>query len=237
MKIQVVATARQLSAVPTENKTVVVIDVLRATSVITTALMNGASAVWPVSSAEEAGRLAEKFAPGWAFRCGEREGRKIPGFDLGNSPLEFTKNIVAGKNIILTTTNGTVAIQQSHAASRLYIVSFLNLSFAAMKLAEFQDELLIACSGTNDLFSMDDALCAGMLIDTISQFQPLQVDDLGLTLQSFARQPGSLFQKLRNCYHLNYLLSIGYREDVDYCLQTDLFKVLPVLQNKTYLSL
>ena len=108
MKIEVVATAQQLSEGFTKDKTVVVIDVLRATSVITTALFHGAAAVWPVLSVEEANALFQRFPAGTALRGGERGGMKIDGFEQGNSPLSYTAGTVSNKHLILTTTNGTV---------------------------------------------------------------------------------------------------------------------------------
>ena len=228
MKIEVVATAGQATENLTKGKTVVVIDVLRATSVITTALYHGAEAVWPVASIEEAHRLYDSFTRGTALRGGERQGLIIPGFELGNSPLSYTSETIAAKNIILTTSNGTHAIRNSAAAQALFVVSFLNLPFAARQLQN-ATELIIVCSGTNGRFSADDGLCAGMLILELEKFTDTICCDLGLVLRQFAAQAGSPAEKLVSCFHLNYLQSIGYQADIDFCLQQGLMPVLPVL--------
>lgn len=230
MKIEVVATAQQLSAGFTKDKSVVVIDVLRASSVITTALFHGAAAVWPVLSVEEANALYQLFPAGAALRGGERGGVKIDGFEQGNSPLSYTPEIVSNKHLILTTSNGTVALRNSVNARAVYAVSFLNLPYAASHLSA-ADDLAIVCSGTNGHFSADDALCAGMLITALEKFVDSQINDLAMVVKQFAKQPGSLSEKLLSCYHLNYLQSLGYQDDIDFCLQQGIMPLLPVLQS------
>jgi 2-phosphosulfolactate phosphatase len=237
MKIEVVATAQQVSEKLTEGKSVVVIDVLRATSVITTALMNGSGAVFPVETIDEAEILFKSFDTGTALRGGERAGKKIAGFEVGNSPLSYTSGIVSGKSIIITTTNGTKAIRNSQHANSLYIVCFLNLVYASRLLAAKVNDLVIVCSGTNGNFSLDDALCAGMLIDEIGKHTEIKTNDLGQIVRSFYWQEGSIPEKLRNCTHLNYLLSIGYNADVDYCLQTHVYDCLPQLRSGGFITL
>ncbi len=229
MNIEVVATAGQANESLTSGKTVVVIDVLRATSVITTALFHGAEAVWPMAGIDEAQQLFRTFEAGKALRGGERQGKIIPGFELGNSPLSYTPETVAGKHIILTTTNGTLAIRNSTAAGELFVVSLLNLPFAAMQLAA-TSEMCIVCSGTNGHFSADDALCAGMLINELGNYTCIATNDLGMVLQQFATQSGSPAEKLKSCFHLNYLQSIGYQADIDFCLQQGVMQLLPVLK-------
>ncbi len=230
MKIEVVATAQQLSERFTKDKTVVVIDVLRATSVITTALFHGAAAVWPVLSVEEANALFQRFPAGTALRGGERGGMKIDGFEQGNSPLSYTAGTVSNKHLILTTTNGTVALRNSLNAKAVYAVSLLNLPYAAAHLSA-ADELAIVCSGTNGNFSADDALCAGMLIAEIEKYEDVSANDLAWVVKQFANQPGRIAEKLSACFHLNYLQSIGYQADIDFCLQQGIMPLLPVLQS------
>lgn len=237
MKIEVVATAQQVSEKLTEGKSVVVIDVLRATSVITTALMNGSGPVYPVETIEEAEKLFKKFESGTALRGGERAGKKIAGFELGNSPLSYIPDVVGGKSIIISTTNGTKAIRNSHKSNSLYLVCFLNLHFASRSLATLGKDLVIVCSGTNGNFSLDDALCAGMLIDEIGKHTEIKTNDLGQIVRSFYCQEGSIPEKLRNCTHLNYLQSIGYNADVDYCLQTHVYDCLPQLRSEGFITL
>jgi 2-phosphosulfolactate phosphatase len=227
MEIGLIATAQLAKPEFCEEKTVAVIDVLRATSVIVTALANGAGKVFVTEGIPEARNLYTSFLPNAALLGGERAGKKIEGFDLGNSPLSYTTDVVRDKNIVLTTTNGTLAIRNSKMAKRLFAVSFLNVFYAAKVLADANEPLLIVCSGTNGNFSLDDTLCAGMLIDSISRFVPVQCDDLSQMALAFFRQDGSIQEKLSDCKHLKYLRSIGYEKDVEYCLQPNLFEALP----------
>jgi 2-phosphosulfolactate phosphatase len=237
MEIGLIATAQLTNPALCEGKTVVVIDVLRATSVIVTALANGANKIYTTEGIPEARNLLTTFLPNAALLGGERAGKKIEGFDLGNSPLSYTAEVVRDKNIILTTTNGTLAIRNSKTAKQLFAVSFLNVLYAAKVLAETNQPLMIVCSGTNGNFSLDDALCAGMLIDSISRFVPVQCDDLGQVALAFYRQEGSIQEKLSDCRHVKFLRSIGYEKDVEYCLQPNLFEALPEYFPEGYLAL
>ncbi len=230
MNIKVVATAQQVQKEFVINKTVVVIDVLRATSVITTALFNGAKAVVPVASIPEAESLFSLYEPGTALKGGERGGIIIEGFHLGNSPFSYQPETIDGKTIILTTTNGTLAIRNSNAAKELYAVSFLNVAVAAQQIIQSANDLVIVCAGTNGFFSLDDALCAGMIINELMRFATVAPDDLGQMALSFFREgEQDLQKKLQHCKHVNYLQSIGFEKDVRYCLQTNLVAVLPIL--------
>lgn len=230
MKIEVVATAQQVQNELVQNKTVVVIDVLRATSVITTALSNGAKAVVPVATIDEAEALYARLEPGTALKGGERGGLIIDGFHLGNSPFSYTPEAILDKTIILSTTNGTLAIRNSREANELYAVSFLNAKAVAQQLLKKRNDLVIVCAGTNGFFSLDDALCAGMLIHELSQSVALQINDLGQMAHAFYREgEPDLLIKLQQCKHLNYLQSIGYENDVKYCLQTNVIDAVPML--------
>jgi 2-phosphosulfolactate phosphatase len=152
------------AAVP--GTTAVVIDVIRATSTIMEALANGARAVYPVASTEEAVQLAASLGRDDSLLCGERKGVMIEGFDLGNSPREFTPEVVAEKQLVITTTNGTRAFVAVQGAERVVAASFLNLS-AVVEAVKDADRLLVVCAGKEDRFSMDDAVCAGLLIQRV----------------------------------------------------------------------
>jgi 2-phosphosulfolactate phosphatase len=145
-----------------EGRTAVVIDVIRATSCIVEAMANGARAIFPTPLAENAIKLASDLGREDTFLCGERKGIKIEGFDLGNSPAEFTVDVVEGKQLVMSTTNGTRALLSVEDADRVLVASFLNLSAVAGVLKDVS-ELLILCAGREDRFALDDALCAGYL--------------------------------------------------------------------------
>ncbi len=230
MNIKVLATAQQCSEVDFTGKTAVVIDVLRASSVIITALMNGARAVVPVTSVDKAVELY-KASGQTALLGGEQNAIIIEGFHLGNSPLHYTKEKVKDREIILKTTNGTLAIKESSQAARLLVAGFLNLDAVADVLLRKGGDIIIVCSGTAGNFSMDDGLCAGMLIERLASHTQTNCDDLGLTLRQFAAGQGSIREKLNHCMHLNYLLSLGYADDISYCLQANSSTLVP-----TYIS-
>ncbi len=151
-----------------EGRVAVVIDVIRATSTMVEALANGARGIFPTVSTEEAVKLASSLGREDALLCGERKGLRVEGFDLGNSPAEFTREVVEDKQLVMSTTNGTRALVAAEDADRILVASFLNLSAVVTALREV-DELVIVCAGKEDRFSLDDALCAGMLIRKLKE--------------------------------------------------------------------
>ncbi len=231
MQIEVIGTAQQCNTVDFKGKTAIVIDVLRATSVIATALHLGAKAIIPAISIEEAQTIYKGLAPETAYLCGERNATIIPGFHFGNSPLAFSPEVVHNKTLVLTTTNGTLALRNTLEASQTITASFLNVSAVAELISRQTNDLVIVCAGTAGKFSLDDALCAGMLISLINNKQKMQTDDLGrLVLQFFDADIGNINDKLAQCSHVKTLQGKGFQPDIDFCLQTDMFPVVPVLK-------
>jgi 2-phosphosulfolactate phosphatase len=135
---------------------------------MTEAMANGARAIYPVLSAEDAIRLATSMGRENTLICGERKGLPIDGFDLGNSPREFTRARVEGKQLVMTTTNGTRAFLAAHEASPVVAASFLNLTAAARAVAD-ADHVVVVCAGKEDQFSYDDALCGGHLVKALAE--------------------------------------------------------------------
>ena len=132
MKVDIIFTADEVSQEKTEGKICVIIDVLRATSVMITALHNGAEKIFPFKDIKTIQERCENLKN--IIKCGERNALKIDGFDLGNSPLEFTKEKVFGKDIYMSTTNGTKAVENSLSAEKIIICSFLNVKSVSEKL-------------------------------------------------------------------------------------------------------
>ncbi len=226
MFIQTVPTADHCSKLDFNGKTAVVIDVLRASSVIITALANGAENVLPTSSTAEAFKLYRKLGSE-AILGGERNAEIIEGFHYGNSPLQYTPEIVGSKQLILNTTNGTRAIKLSSKADKLVIGALINLDAIINFLVKKNNDLVLVCSGTNGKFSLDDALCAGLIADHIFTETKSDCCDLTHLLINYVRQSGSIQHKLQNCFHLKYLMSIGYAKDVEYCLKLNVFDMVP----------
>ncbi len=240
MKINVIPTAQQAQGIDFSGKTAVVIDVLRATSVITTALDNGAREVIPVKTIEEAQSLYATCDN--ALRCGERNAVKIEGFDLGNSPLEYKKKTVEGKTLILTTTNGTNALNNIKGADEVVLACFRNAKAMANHLVGLSHrgsrDIIIVCAGTEGRFSMDDGLCAGMIIELLKQNTEVETDDFGLLLnRCYNESKDNLFGALSECYHLKRLFMLGFYDDIKFCLETNCVGTVPILKNDKIVKL
>lgn len=236
MKIDVIPYASAIKNKWIKNKNVVIIDVLRMGSVMLTGLANGAKGFIPTDSVEKAIKISKNMDPDKYLLGGERDTKIINGFTVGNSPLDYTKEMVDGKTIILTTTNGTTAIKASEDANNIFIGAFLNIKALTDILSELKEAVLV-CSGTNEQFSMDDGMCAAMIIDNLSKNYPLNLSDLAQTLyQAYQSKNGNLSALLKDCYHLNLLKRNGFEKDVTYCLQTNIFDFVPEIKNSIVIN-
>ena len=167
MKLDVVFTPAGLTSQEVQGRTVFVIDILRATTTMCAALHHGARALIPVAATEEALRLAQTIGGADVLLAGERQAVRIPGFHLGNSPLEMTEAAVRGKTLVVTTSNGTQALLACQGAAAVYPACAANLSLAAEKVREALDtgrRPLVVCAGRAGGFSLDDAYTAGRLV-------------------------------------------------------------------------
>ena len=242
MNIQVITTAQQAQGIDFSGKTAVVIDVLRATSVITTALNNGAREVVPVQTVEEAEALYAQADAATTLRGGERNALKIEGFELSNSPLEYKKKVVEGKTLIFTTTNGTNAINNVKGADEVVLACFRNAEAVVNHFKRLPNpptpfqrgnrdsrDIVIVCAGTEGQFSLDDGLCAGMIIELLKQQTEVETNDLGLLLSRFYNESkGNLLNSLSGCYHLKRLFTLGFYDDIKFCLETNCVTTVPV---------
>jgi 2-phosphosulfolactate phosphatase len=163
VKAQVYFTPGEVDPAAVQSATVVVVDVVRATTTMVEALANGARAIYPTASTEEAVKLLSSLGRDDTLLCGERKGVKVEGFDLGNSPSEFSRQVVEGKRIVMSTTNGTVALAHAQEARRMLACAFTNLGAVAEAVRE-EEELVVLCAGRLGRFSLDDAVCAGHLL-------------------------------------------------------------------------
>lgn len=169
MRISVTFTPVELESRDTSGATVVIIDCFRASTSMARALSAGAACIHPVLSIEEA--LQERANRPEALLAGERGARRIDGFDMGNSPREFTPEAVGRREIIMTTTNGTRLLRAAVHAEKLLVGAFVNLSATVVALSG-AEEVLLACAGTEGHFSIEDALCAGMMARELSKSNP-----------------------------------------------------------------
>lgn len=210
------------------GKTVVVIDVLRATSVITTALANGASEVIVKVEVEEAIELKDEET----LIGGERKAQKIKGFDLSNSPLEYSREIVENRRIVLTTTNGTKTIHRAAHADKIYIGSMLNGRAVANALVEEGKDIIIACAGTQGDFSLDDFICAGKIIYDVYNMLEISMDDFAASAyMAYRDNRNDIISYIKMASHYKYLISIGLEKDIHYCFTEDILKIVPVVKN------
>ncbi|HLG29900.1 MAG TPA: 2-phosphosulfolactate phosphatase, partial [Candidatus Brocadiales bacterium] len=158
-----------LKRIDQKDKIVVIIDVLRACTTIVQAFSQGCKAFYPVSSIKKAREKLKQLKGRGGVTTpllgGERKGLKIKGFDLGNSPLEYTSDVVRNKSIVFTTSNCTKNLDACRQSKETLLCSFLNIHFVVNYLTALNDDLIIALSGREGDFSIEDAVCAGMLID------------------------------------------------------------------------
>jgi 2-phosphosulfolactate phosphatase len=215
------------------GKTTVVIDILRATSTIATAINNGAKEVVPVASVEFAVKVSGGMFGGQTLLGGERNTKKIEGFALGNSPFEYSKDIVEGKSIVFFTTNGTKSIVKSKYSENLYTCSFLNISAVVKHLITLNTDVEIVCAGRNNYFSIEDSICAGMLISKIKKVkEDSYLNDSGIAvLTLYEKYGGNLIKMMRESDHGKILLENGFEADLEYCSSIDMLDVIPVYAN------
>jgi 2-phosphosulfolactate phosphatase len=229
MNIDFYSAFQEVSKEQLEGKNVVVIDVLRATSVIVTALAGGAESIVPVESIEEAKARAAAKTAGTVLLAGERDGLPIPGFDLGNSPPLYTPETVAGKQIILTTMHGTRALQLCEAAGQTIIGSFLNAASVVEHMLGSGGSWKLLCSGMLGRFTLDDGLCAGLLLSRVAEHEQVRTRDLGSVMKSMYESNRTALERLleQHCYGYQYLQAQGFQEDLKFCLDADRYKILP----------
>ena len=223
--IDVVFTPDLLPFSDLTGKMVVVADILRATTTITCAVANGATAITPVLTPDDAFRLAADQPN--TLIGGERGGMKVDGFDLGNSPREYTETVVSGRQIVLTTTNGTRTLQACRAAEWVLVGSFLNLRAIVNRLAQAEGELVFACSGREGGFCTEDTVFAGACVAALAETQLTDAAEAAKIL--YQEHCEDLLGMLKNCYHGRSLASIGLGEDLEFCAQMDLVDVVPLL--------
>ena len=234
MRLQVFFTPEELTGADIRDHVAVVVDVLRATSVIAQAIASGAREIYPAGSMEEALRLAQNLDRPDLLTCGERRGRRIEGFDLGNSPLEFTPEAVADRTLVMATTNGTPALVAASAAKRTLAAAFLNLGAAAAAVAG-EEAVSIVCAGRERHFSLDDGVCAGMLVERLigGDAKSAQLDDGAMGSLALAKEyAGRLEEMMRGTAAGRQLIEIGREDDLAYCAKVDQLDVVPRLEDR-----
>ena len=212
---------------------VVVIDILRATSTIATALYNGAKEVIPVDSVEKCIRLGREMA---CITAGERDGKIAEGLQYGNSSFEYPREFIQGKILVLTTTNGTKLLHMALAKGATEIItgSFLNISAVCDHLLQMNRNVILACAGWKDKVNIEDTLFAGAVIARLKEHFEINCDASQIAACLYEQAKGNLydFMKDNNASHYHRLTGFGLDKDIRHCLTPDIANVLPYYQNE-----
>ncbi|MDA8235634.1 MAG: 2-phosphosulfolactate phosphatase [Clostridia bacterium] len=233
MIIRVLATTNHITRTNLTGQTAVVLDILRSTTCIVTALANGCRGVIPALNRKEAQLIAQCLETGSYALAGEDKGQKIADFPLGNSPQAYQPNQIKDKYIIMATTNGTASIIKSAGAQNVIIASFLNMRQVSRQIAQIHNNIAIVCAGTQGKFSLEDTLAAGMLIHLLKNArQEYTLSDLALTAETlYLHHHENLLQTLQTSQNGRYLISHGLLDDISFAAQIDLFPIIPVYES------
>ncbi|MFM7580247.1 MAG: 2-phosphosulfolactate phosphatase family protein [Microcystaceae cyanobacterium] len=209
----------------------VVIDVLRATSTIATALKVGAEAVQAFSSLEELMQVSEAWPAAQRLRAGERGGAKVEGYELGNSPLDCTPALMGGKRLFLSTTNGTRALQRVQEAQQVIAGAIINRQTVVnYLLAQPPETLWLLGSGWEGGYSLEDTVCAGAIADLLTSYAGFKVgnDEVIAAISLYRQWQDNLLDLFRQASHGQRLLRLNGDEDLKYCASLDLLDILPL---------
>ncbi len=237
MRLDVFFGAHQVAPGDTAGRVVAIIDVLRASTSIAVALANGARAVVPLDTSEEVVTRAKTFARSEVRLAGEQKMLPIPGFDLGNSPREFTAEAVEGKTVLICTTNGTRAVTAVQGARDVVIASYVNFTAVLTMLRMALNggaELAIICAGRNRQFSLEDAACAGRYVHELTRrLTSVELNDAALAASLIDRKYGDDLSGLFLASgHGRALREAGFGEDLPACAAIDSHAVVPIYSER-----
>jgi 2-phosphosulfolactate phosphatase len=236
MKIDVFFTPLGLNAGDLAGRAVVVIDILRSTTTIVTALANGAKAIIPAASSEEAVRLAGNLEKNGVILAGERKGVKIPGFALGNSPLEMTRDAVEGKTIVLATTNGTPALAATQGAETVLLAAITNFQAAAERARDElagRGHLIVLCAGRETQFALEDAYAAGRLVQVAKKgAKKLALNDAGTTAVQLAGHYKNWVSAVTRSDAAAQLKAADLWADVEAACRPDVHALVPLFADR-----
>ncbi len=213
---------------------VVVIDILRATSAMCTAFHNGVEKMIPVASLEEAAEYKKQ-----GFLVGaERNGIALEGFDFGNSPYSYMTDKIKGQTIVISTTNGTQAIEAARNASQVVIGAFTNITALCAWLSEQNKNIILLCSGWKNKFNLEDTLFAGAVSQRLLKNSKFNYGDAALSVSFLYQQAETNpYKFIRNSSHAERLAALGLKHDIKYCLALDKTDIIPVLEGKYLVKL
>lgn len=209
-----------------EGKIVVVVDILRATSVMVTAMAHGASEIIPVATLEEASSYQQK-----GYLCAaERGGAPVEGFPLDNSPFSYMNDDIKGRPIVITTTNGTLAITRSTAADKVLVGAFLNIKALANYIRKQNQDVIVHCAGWKGKTNMEDTLFAGALVELLDDSHDLGCDTPHLALKYYQSVKDKLYETVKNSAHARRLNKLQVIKDIEFCVKPDQYDEIPALE-------
>ena len=222
--VDVCLTHQQLENYQHHDKNVVVIDVLRATSTINTILFSGAKSVKPVESLEECMKLKED---GYIVMA-ERMGKKVEGFDYGNSPSKIEKNLFADRDVGIATSNGTKAIVKTKGSKITLISSFLNLSKVIEYLNSNSRDTLLVCSGWKGSTNLEDTMCAGAIVAGLENYD-YESDTVVIAKKLYEQSKDDILSSMKKSSHAKRLSGYDNMKDIEFCSEIDKQEILPYL--------
>lgn len=233
-KIEICLTPALIDLYPIEESIVVVIDILRATSSIVYGIDNGAKAIIPVANVEDCLTYAGK---GYLLAA-ERNGEVVEGYDFGNSPFSYTVDKIAGKTVVLTTTNGTKALHLARSrAHQVVIGAFLNLGSLCNWLKTQEKDVLLLCAGWKDQFNLEDTIFAGAVVHKMRSFFT-EFDDAGVAAEDlYMLAKDNLRAYVGKSAHSHRMVALNIEDDINFCLQLDICTAIPILKGEELVAL
>lgn len=233
-KIEVCLSPELIHLYDSRGKIVIIVDIFRASSTIVAALANGVSSITPFKDLNACKAMQEK---GFII-AGERDGKQAKGFDLGNSPLAYLKGIYKEKELAITTTNGTNAIDTiGEEASQVLIGAFINLNATVSYLKNTKEDLLIYCAGWKGKFNLEDSLYAGALADSLDSYYVTECDSTLAFRTLYQTQRKNLKDFISNASHTKRLQNQDIEKDIDFCLSLDLYNAVALVEKGKIIAL
>ena len=228
MQIEVCYTPDLIHQFDVTDKLVVVIDVLRATSCMVAGLGSGVKSITPVARVEECEALGEQ---GYVM-AGERGGKKLPQFHIGNSPFDYMKPDLKGAKVATTTTNGTRAIELSKEAPEVIVAAFLNLGAVIEHLSNQERDILLLCAGWKGKYNLEDSLLAGAIIEGLKKQATFEADSSIAAFYLYQSMASDIYYYISRSNHASRLSKFGILKDIEYCSKVDEFDIVPRLVGK-----
>ncbi len=239
MIVKLYFTPQPLTDAKLRGRIAVVIDVLRASTSICTAIQNECREIVPVGATGDAAAMRANLDRAKVLLCGERDGNKVEGFDLGNSPAEYSSEVVRDKVLIFASTNGSRAILKCAPAIQTMICGFVNLSAVAEAILVAQKDVAIVCAGRQGNFSLEDTFCGGALIDKLVTSGAFQTDNDAAQVAHmwYKNQADSIEAVVSRADHARYLRELGYGADIVTACAVDTLDVIPILTENKVIDL